>query len=188
MHNHMHDMDKQIEKFHNTVEISSFKWKRRKELPIPIQGSTVPPSLIIPILIDAMVDGFMIGLTSVMSFRAGFVLSVATSLEMAFLGIAVSVRVKRCTASSTFVRYASVIFPPILVVVAAIIGSFIVGSISSGFSFYFVLLLATGIYCLLNLVFDELLVEARSGLTIIPWHLSCMTFLGLFITFALNSI
>jgi hypothetical protein len=88
MHNHMHDMDKIIEKFHKQVEVVAFKWKRRKELPIPITGSEVPVgSLIIPVIIDCIIDGFVIGLTTSISFRAGFILSLATSIEVFFLKI-----------------------------------------------------------------------------------------------------
>lgn len=34
-------------------------------------GSTIPISLVLPVLIDAMVDGFLIGLSAAISFRVG---------------------------------------------------------------------------------------------------------------------
>jgi zinc transporter ZupT len=185
VHSHMHDMDHQIEKFHNTVEITAFKWKK-KELPIPEKGSTVPASLIIPVCIDSIIDGFVIGLTTAISFRAGLILGIATSMEMGFLGIAVSVRIKRCTSSSLIVRYASIVFPPLFVVIFSVIGS-IIGNLSKSQSFYFIAFVSLGIYCLLNLVFDELLVEARNGFHDVPWHLKSMIFLGLFVVITLNT-
>lgn len=78
----MHDMDRIIDKFHKQVEIVAFKWKRRKELPIPVIGSGIPGSLIIPVIIDCIIDGFVIGLTTSISFRAGLILGLATSIEV----------------------------------------------------------------------------------------------------------
>lgn len=214
MHEHMHDMDHQIEKLHASVETASFKWKKRKNLPLPEKGiieniiinhqspfkhyylsslssllslgTQIPSSLILPVVIDSIIDGFVIGVVTQINLRAGIILAIATSIEMAFLGIAVAVRVKRCTASSVFVRYLAIIVPPLFVVLFAITGSCI-GNLSSTYTSAFLIFIALGIYCLLNLVFDELLVDARNGLSEVPWEMNMMVFLGLFFVITMSS-
>ena len=42
---------------------------------------------------------------------------------MAFLGMSLTVRVMKCTSSSVFVRYVSIILPPLLMLVASTIGA-----------------------------------------------------------------
>ena len=64
-----------------------------------------------------------------LSKRAGCILAIANSLEMAFLGMAVSIRVRKCTGSSTFVRYACITVPPLIMLAATMLGS-LAGSIS----------------------------------------------------------
>lgn len=105
---------------------------------------------------------------------------------MAFLGIAVSIRVKRCSGSLLLLRYISVVFPPIFVCIFAVLGTNL-GNLSSNHSFFFVAFVALGIYCLLNLTINELLVEARDGKEEIPWQLGSTIFLGIFIVLLLNS-
>ena len=53
-----------------------------------------------PVAVDCVMDGFLMGSTLSASRRAGVVLGLATSVEMSFLSLAVSTRIKRCTASS----------------------------------------------------------------------------------------
>jgi hypothetical protein len=105
---------------------------------------------------------------------------------MAFLGIAVSIRIKRCSGSHLLLRYSSVVVPPLFVCIFAVLGINL-GNLSRDHSFFFISFVAFGIYCLLNLTINELLVEARGGKEEIPWQLNSMVFLGLFIVITLNS-
>lgn len=60
---------------HETVEEYSFKWGRRGHkgaiAPMPVSGSTIPLGLIIPVTVDCIVDGFLVGTTCSISHSAG---------------------------------------------------------------------------------------------------------------------
>ena len=87
-----------------------------------ILGSFIPMNLIIPIIIDSMIDGFLIGLSTSIAIRIGFILSLTNTLEMSFLGIALALRVRKCTASHIIIRYFSLITPPITMFCFTFIG------------------------------------------------------------------
>lgn len=60
-------MDGQINQLHETVEDYNFKWRKRSKIttrtPIPQKGSYIPLGLLIPVVVDSMVDGFFMGST-----------------------------------------------------------------------------------------------------------------------------
>lgn len=166
IHVNMDHMDHQILQLHKTVEGYSFKWGRRGKkqiIPVPKTGSFVPMSLIIPVIVDCIVDGFLIGSTSAISLRAGIILSFANMIEMGFLGLAVSVRVKSCTGSSMCARYSSLIVPPLIMLAASILGA-LSGSAAMSHPMVYIGFISFGIVSLLYLVVNELLVEAREAL------------------------
>ena len=72
---------------------------------------------------------------------------------MAFLGIAVSIRIKRCSGSHLLLRYSSVVVPPLFVCIFAVLGINL-GNLSRDHSFFFISFVAFGIYCLLNLTIN----------------------------------
>jgi zinc transporter ZupT len=116
--------------------------------------NTYPPSCI--------VDGFLVGSTSAISPQAGIVLGVANMIEMGFLGLAVSVRVNKCTGSSAMARYTSLVMPPLIMFFAAVIGS-LSGSAARAHPVVFISFISFAIVALLFLVVNELLVEAREA-------------------------
>jgi len=67
IHGHMDAMDRYISSFHETVEKGFYRWKRARPLIIPAMGVQVPLSLMVPVVIDCVVDGFLIG--ACVSFR-----------------------------------------------------------------------------------------------------------------------
>ena len=53
IHGHVGDMDSQLNTLHRATEDASFIWRRlTKVMGMPVKGSYVPPSLIIPVVID----------------------------------------------------------------------------------------------------------------------------------------
>jgi hypothetical protein len=147
-------------------------------------GSTIPASLIVvrrsgdpfssaatfhpfffnvqPVMVDCIVDGFLIGSTVAASRRAGAILGLATCVEMGFLGIAVATRVNRCTGSSAVARTSALTGPPVLIVLASLLGT-LLGNELRLHPVYFFAFISFGIVMLLYLVVNELLVEAREG-------------------------
>jgi hypothetical protein len=70
-------MDNQLEELHKAIEGYSFKWGRRGKkriIPVPSAGSYIPMTLIVPVVVDCIVDGFLVGSTSAISVRAGLIL------------------------------------------------------------------------------------------------------------------
>jgi hypothetical protein len=53
IHGHVDEMDTQLNSLHRATEDASFIWRRlTKVMGMPATGSFVPPSLIIPVIID----------------------------------------------------------------------------------------------------------------------------------------
>jgi zinc transporter ZupT len=190
MHQHIDDMDHQINSIHHITEEVSFKWRRTtKSIPDPAVGSTVPASLLIPVTIDGFVDGFMIGIACAVSHKAGLILSMANFLEMAFLGMAVSVRIRKCTGSSLAVRYASIVGPPIIMFLATVLGA-ACGSAAKAIPLLFVTFVSFGVVALLFLVCNELLVESRKVQEEEGehWWVAGMIFLGVWMVIVMGDV
>lgn len=131
-------------------------------------------------------DGFLIGVACALSRRAGCILALANCLEMAFLGMAVSMRVRKCTASSKFVRHACITVPPLIMLLATVLGS-LVGSISKSYPILFVTFVAFGVIALLYLVFNELLVEAREAQEgEVRWWVTAVVFVGIYVVIMMD--
>ncbi len=81
IHVGMDRMDTQLHELHMAVEGYSFKWGRRGKkriIPVPKAGSFIPMTLIVPVIVDCIVDGFLVGSTSAISPRAGIILGKCT--------------------------------------------------------------------------------------------------------------
>ncbi len=85
VHMHIDEIDESLTRFHKDVEEIFFRWRRSRPMPIPNAGAEVPVGLVVPVFIDSFVDGFLIGLTCALNIKAGYILSAANCLEMAFL-------------------------------------------------------------------------------------------------------
>ena len=79
---------------------------------------------------------------------------------MGFLGLAVSIRVQKCTGSSLLSRMFALVFPPIIMLLFSMVGA-LAGLASMQHPQIFVGFIAFGVVALLSLVVNELLVEAR---------------------------
>jgi hypothetical protein len=57
IHKYMDELDDHINELHHAIEGYSFKWGRRGRkciIPVPQSGSTIPVSLIVPVIIDCI--------------------------------------------------------------------------------------------------------------------------------------
>lgn len=84
IHGHLLNMNNVVCKFHDKISNISYHWKKRhiSKTPVPLPGSTVPLSLIIPVIVDSIVDGFLIGLSASISLNVGYILATANAIEM----------------------------------------------------------------------------------------------------------
>lgn len=157
-------------------------------MPMPAAGSVVPPSLVIPVIVDGFFDGFLIGVACSLSRRAAAILACANSLEMAFLGMAVAMRVRKCTGSSELVRMASLVAPPALMWLASLAGA-AAGSSSREYPVLFVSFVGFGVIALLYLVMNELLPEAREAMEGADvWWVNCVPFVGIYIVVFMDRV
>ena len=92
IHEHLDEMEEEINLFHDTVQHVASKWHRRTQLVETELGDTLPVSLIVPVTMDCFVDGFLIGVSMAISRKAGIILGFANTFEMGFLGMAYSAR------------------------------------------------------------------------------------------------
>lgn len=186
---HMDDMDTQLHTLHNQVEKATSRWSRHHhDLVTTNEGDTLPMQLVVPVTMDCFVDGFLIGITSSISFSAGIILALANCLEMGFLGMAYSARLVKCTGSSYFVRTIALYGPPLLMWASACVGAAL-GDATKALSAVFIGMVAFGSVSLLFLVCNELLIEAREAQGDDErWWISAMVFLGIYIVLMANHI
>ena len=154
-------MDRRLTSLHSTVDRATYRYKKRslKMGPIPEKGSTIPLSLVVPVVVDCAVDGFLIGLSCALSNRAGLILGLVTCFEMGALGAAFSLRIRKCTGNSQTLRRIIIMIPPLLMLCMCYIGA---KSGTSAFSHPVTLgvCVGFGVTSLLQLACVELLGEA----------------------------
>jgi len=178
VHAHMGDMDKQINYFHDSVQKAASRWGRKAyTLPDPELGDTIPMGLVVPVTIDCLVDGFLIGVTVALSPKAGIILGAANCLEMGSLGLAYSVRLYKCTGTRPFIRYLALYLPCACMLLASGLGA-VLASASQSVPAVFVGFVAFGTVALLTLAINELFLEAHNllGDEGPEWPSMCMLF------------
>lgn len=188
IHQHLEVLDQQLQGLHVQFENSVRKWRRSRPFPETRIGEKIPLKLFLPVTIDAAVDGFLIGITCSISFRAGLILGFANCLEMGFLGMSFSARVVKCTGSSKFARLVTVVVPPLFMQTATGVGA-VTGMVVKSFPLLFVSFVSFGIVALLYLACNELILEASSALDgKNNWWVTSILFLGVYCVFILNML
>jgi zinc transporter ZupT len=191
MHENIDRVNASIHDLHNVIEGYSFQWGRhgkKKHIPVPKPGSVIPMGLVIPVVVDAMVDGFLIGCTCAISFKAGIVLGCANMVEMGFLGLSVSLRLQKCTASSVCFRNVCLVLPPVLLLCTTVIG-LLVSNAAKVHPAVYLAFLSFGVVVLQYLAVNELLVEAREALSGKEcWWSPLVYFGGIYTVILINTI
>ena len=181
-------MEYNLAVFHDDVEKAFSRWRRSRPLPMPEKGAIIPLSLVIPVVVDAVCDGFLIGIATAITPKGGLILGLANCFEMGFLGIALSLRIAKCTGSSAVAQFAALIAPPLSMLAMAGVGGYI-GEASEEHPLAYVGFVSFGIVALLALVCNELLIEAshaegEDG----KWWISVMTFAGIYFVIFLDHV
>jgi zinc transporter ZupT len=189
MHRHMVTMEEAITSLHEHVEKSSARWRRRnRDLPDPELGATLPMGLVIPVTMDCFVDGFLIGVSVALCPSAGIILGFANCLEMSFLGMAYSVRLKKCTGSTALVRAVALTAPPLLMFLAAGLGAWL-AAVAHDLPFVFIAFVAFGVVALISLACGELVIEAREAQgTEELWYVSLVLYLGIYLVLMIANV
>ena len=135
-----------------------------------------------------MIDGFLIGISVAISTTGGFILALANVAEMGFMGIAFSLRVAKCTGSSSILRVITVLAPPLSMLSMSSVGA-LAGNWASSHVLVFQLFVSFGITVLLSLACGELLVEAaHAGGNEGQWWIVSQTLIGVFVVVLLDML
>lgn len=132
---------------------------RSREKSENMSQTSIPTSILMPVIINALVDGFLIGLTVADDPSTGYVVAAALSVEMAFVGIALTVCVYKSSAS-TFLKRIVIVTPPVVLFLFTVLGA-AVGEAARKIDILFVAVIAFSTVSLLFLVCDELIPAAR---------------------------
>lgn len=120
-------------------------------------GSDFPTGLLVGVGIDILLDGFLIGISFAAGVEEGILLTIALTLELLSLGLAVAVELGQAEKNRwKVILITTLLF--LIIVVGAGLGSVLVQYISEAILEVF---LSFGLAALLYLVTEELLVEAH---------------------------
>lgn len=175
--------EKEANILHQKIDQGYFtfrRWRLVHEVDEEDIVEKLPVPLIAAVLIDAFVDGFLVGISYIADSQAGFIISGAACIEDGFLGLTFSATLKNSTKS----RWKHILLAlsgPATLLVAAVVGG-LVGELIQQFPAVMVGFIAWSMVCLLFLVTQELLFEAienQNGSQI--WWVNVWVFVGIFI-------
>jgi len=145
-------------------------------------SSLWPRRLFAGVVVDSCVDGMLIGLSASVMPESGWLMAVATAIEMCFLGFSFACAVRGKTSQVT--AFLTLSFPPMAMLVASCTAW--VGAYWVEHSFVFAGLIAFALVALLFLVLQELLLEAREKEDGQLWQVSMWLYVGLFLSLFLD--
>merc|ERR1712087_459972 len=150
-HIHEHTERVKFKRWHSlTLPPSNPDFKLREKIPWPTVAAVVA---------DGGVDGLLIGLAYAANETAGWAMSIATCIEMGFLGVSFCATLANSTRNKGRVVFI-MSMPPLALVTAGVVGTH-VGEQLKEQPAVFVGFIAFAIVALLFLVTQELLAEAR---------------------------
>jgi len=140
-----------------------------------------PAGLLTLVGVDILIDGLVLGIAFAAGAKAGLLLTIALSVEVLFLGLAVTTELSETVKS----RMRIVLIIAALVVLLPV-GAFIATPIASLPAHYITGFLSFGLIALLYLVTEELLVEAHETPDR-PW-VTAMFFVGFLLLISLEEV
>lgn len=157
---------KALDAFENTLghlHDHSDRTRFRRFKPEHHQGKpaveSIPWPLVFTVSVDAAVDGFLIGLAFSAAESAGWCMSIATSIEMGFLGLSFMATLRNSMRSRLKLVSLGAL-PPVTLLACGFLGQ-VLGQELKAESFLFTSFIAFAVVALLFLVTQELLAEAR---------------------------
>jgi zinc transporter ZupT len=139
----------------------------------------MPVGLILAVVLDAGIDGMLIGLASSVAVSSGVFMSIATIFEMGFLGYSFACSVvPACRSKVTAVAVLAT--PPLVMLAASVTAAEFSANVEK--TPVFSGLVAFALAAVLFLVVQELLEEANEKEGSEEWHVSCMLYIGLLVS------
>ena len=140
-----------------------------------------PAGMLTLVGVDILIDGLVLGIAFAAGAKAGILLTIALSVEVLFLGLAVTTELSETVKSRVRI---------VLIVVALLvllpIGAFVASPIASLPTQYITGFLSFGLIALLYLVTEELLAEAHETPDK-PW-VAAMFFVGFLLLLSLEEV
>eukprot|EP00614_Pseudopedinella_elastica_P024608 CAMPEP_0172637826 /NCGR_PEP_ID=MMETSP1068-20121228/210929_1 /TAXON_ID=35684 /ORGANISM="Pseudopedinella elastica, Strain CCMP716" /LENGTH=153 /DNA_ID=CAMNT_0013450579 /DNA_START=98 /DNA_END=556 /DNA_ORIENTATION=+ len=124
-----------------------------------------PVLYLLATVVDATIDGFLIGVSVVSGTSAGLVMTMALTIELSFLSLTLSMVALQFEAqlNTRKVVFASCILPPIFVIIGGVVGASITAALMSHHLSYFLFIHCFAIGALLYLVTMKLLRETAES-------------------------
>lgn len=156
---------------------------------IPVKGSwkrSLPWGLVLAVLVDSVIDGMLIGLAGSVAVESGWLMAIATAIEMGFLGYSFACSVARRAESlgGRPLKYALMATPPFAMLIASVVAA--AGASNIKQSAAFVGLIAFALAAVLFLVVEELLLEAHEREDSEQWSISVWLYVGLLLSICLD--
>jgi len=195
---HVGDLDQQLvaagktlRQVHSHAERSAFRrWRprplRSDESPGAISSRvpSVPWGLIVAVAVDSVNDGMLIGLAGTVAATSGWLMALATAIEMGFLGYSFACALVKSVRCCTAALIAGL--PPIAMLAAA--AGAAAGATRVEHMPAFCGLVAFALVAVLFLVLQELLVEAHEKEENQAWHISVWLYIGLLLSIAFDVV
>jgi zinc transporter ZupT len=144
----------------------------------------VPWSFVVTVVVDAVVDGMLIGLAAAVSRGSGGLMACATAIEMGFLGYSFTCALIDEVSRVVVVALAAV--PPLTMLAASLLADWSSDSVKGTPAF--VGLVAFALVALLFLVMQELLLEAQEKEDGDSWSVSIWLYLGLALSIFVDTV
>jgi len=192
----LHAIDKQLKVIADTLRhihshVDHGVFRRWRPLPCrertaqSLEGAAplkVPWGLVLAVVIDSVLDGMLIGLAGSVAIMSGWLMAVATAIEMGFLGYSFA-----CSIIKSVQRWrvVAILSLPPLAMLAASMAAF-AGARGVEDQPTFVGLIAFALVALLFLVVEELLLEAHDKEGSEVWHISGWLYVGLLLSICLD--
>lgn len=143
-----------------------------------------PTTMVLAVLVDALCDGFLIGVAAASGTNAGLIMAIALTIEMGFLSLTFATTLRRQPRAVAFV---SIALPPACLMLGGVLGASTANVVSRTPALH-VGLVSFGVAALLYLVTEELLLEAHESHEGHIWWVDCCFFLGFLMSFLLDKL
>ncbi|MGB0969470.1 MAG: ZIP family metal transporter [Mycobacterium sp.] len=162
--------------------VAFFVFLQRFEADEPDAAGTLPVAFLVVVGIDLLIDGLLVGAGAAVSTDTAVILTIALTVEVLFIGLALSLQLAHSGVSKIQVVMTTAGLS-LLVAVGAVLGALVLDGAGNT---VLVLVLAFAAAALLWLVVEELLVEAHQVVER-PW-MSVMFFVGFLAIFSLEAL
>lgn len=173
---------------HQHAERATFRRWAPRDVQSSAPGSqgllrAIPLGLVVAVVVDSIIDGMLIGLAGSVASSSGWLMALATAIEMGFLGYSFACSIVSVQRSVAVVILA---VPPIAMLASSVCAS--VGASYVEQTPAFCGLIAFALAALLFLVVQELLIEAHEKEDGEAWHISIFLYVGLFMSIGLDIV